>query len=311
MAIENEPGDATTGDERFAISAFEIASRTISLWLRRILEYIIVAGGLLLLYQLISTVVLMIASGSLISYIAFNGDILAVLNNLVSLTSSLTTFMVLVVIFSIGGMFVSAFVTGATIKLAYDDYGSPGNGSVGESFSFATSKVIKLIGINLLRGLIVGAFFIPTVFLMFIILSIPMTDPYLWMAQIQMYIGFLLLSLVILIIGIYVMIRLTPALAVGTIEDLGIVDSIKRAYRLSSHNFWHILGSMFLVVLGVALLGFIVLFVIGIFIPNLTLASTISGLVEVALFSAINMIYQTVLYRDLLAKSSVFEETYW
>ncbi|MCF2136175.1 MAG: hypothetical protein K9W43_02955 [Candidatus Thorarchaeota archaeon] len=311
MALENEPDGITTGEERFAISAYDIASRTLTLWLRRILEYIIVAGAILLLYQTISLIVIMVVTGSLPNFISFNGNVLDIVNHLLTLVSSVSAYSATVAFFSIGGLFVSAFVTGATIKFAYSDYGTPGNGTVRESLSFATSRMFKLIGIGLLRALITGAFFVPLVFVMFAIAAIPMTDPYVWMVQVQQYVSLLLLSIIILFIGVYVIIRLTPAMAVGTIEDLGVVDSVKRAYRLSGRNFWHILGGMILVWLGVALLNLVIMAIVSLFVPNFTLASSIGGLVGVALFSAIDMIFQTVLYRDLVARANVFEETYW
>ncbi len=313
MAIENEP--APTDDVSvFAISAFDITVRTMTVWLRRLLEFLVVVGITLGLVQIVGYVTFWIAYGSLnVNAPTANGEGFSIIIGIISniLSGSTITYLV-PILFSIVALIISPIVTGAGIKLAFDDYGNPGNGSVGESFGTGIERSVKLIAINLVVGLIVGAFFAPIVIVMLLMMGVLMgsTDPYVIINELTKLTGPFLASMIIAVFGIYIWIRFMPAMAVGTVEDLGVIDSVKRAYKLTSGNFWHVLGSMILIGLAVAIIQAVIsLMLVG--FTDLVTAAVISDLISVIILSPINIVFQAVLYKDLYARSVATQETYW
>jgi hypothetical protein len=114
------------------------------------------------------------------------------------------------------------------------------------------------------------------------------------------------------IVSLYFGIRLSPTSAVVVAEDLGAIDSVKRAWALTTGNFWHIFGGQILLGIAVAVIAFVVellLFPVLVYGQNVMLY--VLAIVSALLFSAINYVFAAVLYRDLESRSRVASKEYW
>jgi len=214
------------------------------------------------------------------------------------------------IVLTVFGMVVNAVIAGAGIKFALDDYGAH-QADVGTSLSFAFSRLSTMVVVQFLIALIVTGALAPGMFLL--LGAMAGIDPY---NPSPDALNMLLMALPLLLIGFvisfYVAIRLNPSSAVVVAEDLGAVDSIKRAWALTSGNFWHIFGGQIL--LGIALA--IISMVLEILLFPLVIYGPAAMLFFLALFSslifgAINFVFAAVLYRDLESRSAVISQEYW
>jgi hypothetical protein len=209
---------------------------------------------------------------------------------------------------------------GSVIKHALDDYGYHG-ADMGHSFSSATSRIFPLILsqllivlLNPLVGYTTGSLLLTN--MMTYSISIIYT-------QLDIYFSMIGIILLIGIVHLYLAVRLSPTVAILMAEDISLLDAMKRAFSLTTHDIWHILG-------GWIVIGIITTSVSGItnilLIPLLLLGA-ISGFTSTlytiyfsmiilsicisAIIGPIQFILQVVLFRDLQAREAMQTKDDW
>ncbi len=315
--MENDDGlglePSAPPEHDFTVSALDLVTRTLKVWVRKLPSYIVLVGLLGAAFSLLTFAVFYALYGlvafDLLIYVS--SDIINTLMGFALAEPMLAIEIIIIaVVLTIVGMVVNAVIAGAGIKFALDDYGAR-QADVGASLSFAFSRLSTMIVVQFLVALIVTGALAPG---MFLLLGA--------MAGIDLYnpspeaLSMVLMALPLLLIGgviaLYVGVRLNPSSAVVVAEDLGAVDSIKRAWGLTSGNFWHIFGGQILLGIAVAFISIgleILLFPLAFYGQAVTLylLAIISSLV----FGAISYIFAAVLYRDLESRSAVTSQEYW
>jgi hypothetical protein len=217
---------------------------------------------------------------------------------------------IIAIVLTVVRMIVNAVIAGGGIKFALDDYGSR-QADVRTSLSFAFSRLSTMIVAQFLLTLIVAGALAPGMYLFLgAFASIDPLNPSMEaLSAIMMALPFIFIGLVV---SLYFSIRLAPTNAVVIAEDLGAIDSLKRAWELTTGNFLHIFGGQIL--LGIAV-GVIALVPGWLLVPlvfyDLALVLYVSVLISSLLFIAINYVFAAVLYRDLESRSRVVSEEYW
>jgi membrane-anchored glycerophosphoryl diester phosphodiesterase (GDPDase) len=215
------------------------------------------------------------------------------------------TIVILSVAFGIVAFIVNAVLSGAAIKFALDDYGGQ-TANVGMSFSHAFGKITRIVTVQLIMTLIFSAITAPSLNLMMrglegidIYTYPPTIDP----EAMQL----LTMGAMLLMVGgifiLFITVKFAPALAIVVDTDLSAIDSLKKAWAITSGNFLHVLGGQILIGFAVGLLGMIITVPLGVFM-FLNPWALVAGTIFVALlFSAPSLIYIAVLYRDLMARA--------
>ncbi len=300
-------------EQDFTVSALDLVTRTLKVWVRKLPSYILIVGLLGVAFNLLQLAVFCALYGvlgfDLLVYVG--ADIIMTLLGFA--TSEIVTgigFIILAIVLTIVGMVVNAVIAGGGIKFALDDYGFH-QADVGTSLSFAFSRLSTMIVAQFLLALIVTGALAPGMYFLFGALAA--FDPYYpSMDAINMIMMAFPLILIGLIVALYFGIRLSPTSAVVIAEDLGAIDSLKRAWELTTGNFLHIFGGQIL--LGIAV-GVIALVPGWLLVPlvfyDLALVLYVSVLISSLLFSAINYVFAAVLYRDLESRSRVVSEEFW
>ncbi|MFX0108051.1 MAG: hypothetical protein ACFE7R_07195 [Candidatus Hodarchaeota archaeon] len=300
-----EPSKPPTGD--FVVGATGLVSRTLTVWSRNIVAYLIIFGVLNVIMIGLQFALLWMVFGAdafiLMQYVASDpmSFILSVFNLILLYPDPtiLSMFIPLAAIIMVISMVIVAIVAGATIKYAFDDYG-PRQADIGSSISYAISKAGAIIGAQLLVGAIGVAILAPAVLYLFTVTSY---------AELGTA---LLLFLVCIIVVLYVGVRLAPTIAVVIAEDRGPIDAIKRSWAITSGQFLHIFGGQIVLGIVVVILGLVLGLFIGVFSLMLgpfflLISSMISGLI----FGAITYVFQVVLYRDLEARHGETSQALW
>ncbi|MEE9540809.1 MAG: hypothetical protein V3V85_04855 [Candidatus Thorarchaeota archaeon] len=315
--MENDDGlglePSAPPEHDFTVSALDLVTRTLKVWVRKLPSYIVLVGLLGAAFSLLTFAVFYALYGlvafDLLIYVS--SDIINTLMGFALAEPMLAIEIIIIaVVLTIVGMVVNAVIAGAGIKFALDDYGAR-QADVGASLSFAFSRLSTMIVVQFLVALIVTGALAPG---MFLLLGA--------MAGIDLYnpspeaLSMVLMALPLLLIGgviaLYVGVRLNPSSAVVVAEDLGAVDSIKRAWGLTSGNFWHIFGGQILLGIAVAIISIvleILLFPLAFYGQAVMLY--ISAIISSLVFGAISYVFAAVLYRDLESRSAVTSQEYW
>lgn len=305
MAFEEDLGydPSQPVDQNFTLGATDIITKTISLWFRRIVQYIIIFGIISTVCVAISVVLLFTMFG-LIGTIA--ADPFSYLISFFMDPLSDLPLLVLSMGFAIIAFVLNAIISGAAIKFTLDEYGGNG-GDAGTSFSHSISRLLNIIVVQLILGFIIAIIMTPaTIFLTRAMAMIDISDPFnpiILPGAFEM----LMYAMVLLLIGgiflIYMNIRFTPTLAVVIDTDLSAIDSLKKSWELTSGNFFHIFGSYILFVLAVGVLGLIVNVALTFTFLPLAYTIVIESILTPLLFGALTYIFATVLYRDLHSRT--------
>lgn len=170
-----------------------------------------------------------------------------------------------------------------------------------EAFSFAGSRFGSLLVTSLIFELLIIAVGLPGVVLL--LMSTTTTDITILVGGTFAYLGGTIFTL-------FLQIRLYPASAVVIAEGKSSFAALKRAFELTSGEFWHVFG-------GQILLSLITL-MFTLFLPSLfdfffleAISDLIVSIISALLFSALSFIYQAVLYRDLNARKAVVKQEWW
>ena len=315
--MENDDGlglePSAPPEHDFEVSALDLVTRTLKVWVRKLPSYIVLVGLLGVAFSLLSFAVFYALYGmlafDLLVYVSSD-----IINTLMGFALAETTLavqiIIIAIVLSVVGMVVSAVIAGAGIKFALDDYGAH-QADVGTSLSFAFSRLSTMFVVQFLVALIVTGALAPGMFLL--LGAVAGLDPY---NPSPDALNMILMALPLLLIGgvvsFFVGIRLNPSSAVVVAEDLGVVDSIKRAWELTSGNFWHIFGGQLL--LGIAV--FILSLVLEILLAPIAFYGQavmlyISAIISSLIFGAISYVFAAVLYKDLEARSRVASQEFW
>ena len=315
--MENDEGlglePAAPPEQDFTVSALDLVTRTFKVWVRKLPSYILIVGLLGVAFSLLQ----LGAFYALYGLLAFDlllyasSDIITTFMGFVTAEPVLAIEIIIIaIVLSVVGMVVNAVIAGGGIKFALDDYGSH-QADVGTSLSFAFSRLSTMIVAQFILTLIISGPMAPGLFLT--LSSLAAIDPYNLSIEAlsAMLMGIAVLGIGF-IVSLYFGIRLSPTSAVVVAEDLGAIDSVKRAWTLTTGNFWHIFGGQILLGIAVAVIAFVVellLFPVLVYGQNVMLY--VLAIVSALLFSAINYVFAAVLYRDLESRSRVASKEYW
>jgi len=315
--MENDEGlglePAAPPEQDFTVSALDLVTRTFKVWVRKLPSYILIVGLIGVAFSLLQFAVFYAVYGTLafdlLLYVSTD-----IINTLLGLATAepfvAIEIVIIAIVLTVVGMIVNAVIAGGGIKFALDDYGSR-QADVRTSLSFAFSRLSTMIVAQFLLTLIVAGALAPGMYLFLgAFASIDPLNPSMEaLSAMMMALPFIFIGLVV---SLYFSIRLAPTNAVVIAEDLGAIDSLKRAWELTTGNFLHIFGGQIL--LGIAV-GVIALVPGWLLVPlvfyDLALVLYISVLISSLLFSAINYVFEAVLYRDLESRSRVVSEEYW
>jgi hypothetical protein len=288
----------------FTVSALDLVTRTFKLWFRKLPSYILIVGLLGVAFNLLHLAVFYALYGSLaFDLLAYVGP--DIITTLLRFATSETVigieFIILAIVLTVVGMVVNAVIAGGGIKFALDDYGFH-QADVETSLSFAFSRLSTMIVVQFLLASIVTVALAPSTFIM--------ADALATYDLNRMMTGFFFYSIGA-IVALYFVIRLSPTSAVVVAEDLGAIDSMKRAWKLTTGNFWHIFGGQILLGIALFVIGLVLGTLVSLAFYDVTLVLYISAFIILLLFGAIAYVFSVVLYRDLESRSRVVSQEYW
>jgi len=311
--MENDDGlglePSAPPEQDFTVSALGLVTRTLKVWVRKLPSYILIVGLIGVTFSLLQLAVFYALYGTLAFdlLIYVGADIINTLMGLfvTAPTAMAIEIIIIAIVLTVVGMVVNAVLAGGGIKFALDDYGSH-QADVGTSFSFAFSRLPTMIVAQFLLALIVSGASAPgTYFLFYALFSVDSSS-------LIMTLMALPLTWIGLIVSLYFSIRLSPTSAVVVAEDLGAIDSMKKAWKLTTGNFWHIFGGQIPLVIALVVIGLVVgmlLFPLAFYGQALVLY--VSALIYSLLFGAISYVFAAVLYKDLESRSGVVSQEFW
>ncbi len=322
MAFDEGPspeGPAQPNQQDFTVSWTGLVSRTFTLWGRKLAQYIAIVGLPIIIIAGIEAVTIWYFLGvaGLATFSAAPTSPFSLITSLIGFSGATVTLPYLAVQLgvSIISMIVFAFVAGACIKLALDNYGTPDKGSVGESMSTAVGKIVPLIVVQLITGGILILLEIPGLVVMSSVI-INLTDIY----AMQAVLGTLLMGMVLmyagLIIGLYITVRLAVAPALVIAEDKSAIGALKQSFSMAGGHFWHIFAGQILLGIVVGIIGIVITaFGLGFLLTGITTTALI-GLIVLAMIaqlltSPLNYIFGAVLYRDLTSRATIAGQEWW
>ncbi len=314
VEIGNDSGPAPEqpSGRDYSVGVAGLVSRTFSLWMRRLVSYVLIVGIVSVVMSAVSFVVLYALYGAA----AFNllelvfSDPLGLLVSIFSLTG-LTDIVLLVVIvaLSLVSILVGAVVGGGAIKFALQDYGNPGAGDVRSALSYGVSRAITLIAASFLQGLILAIPILPGLGIMLLsALAFDPADPSTWNS--------IALGGVVLLVGalvtLFLVVRLIPTIAVVVAEEeQSAFGAIKRAYQITGGAFWHTLGGVIIMAIAVFVVSLVLLVIVEAVAFVSPALALVGSLIVSLLLSPLNFIFQTVLYRDLESRAKEEEADWW
>lgn len=305
MAFEDGLGSDSSQqrEQNFTGSAYDLISRTITLWARKIIHYIIIVGIIGAACVTVSFLLLFSLYGAVNT---IGADPLSYLIGYFFSTTTDTGFVLLSLGFTIFAFILNAIIYGAAIKFSLDEYGGPG-GEVGSSFSHSFGRVLNFIIVQLILSFFVAILFIPASNLLFQAMDvIDISDPFnpIFPAG---SLEQLTLAMSILLVGgaflIYINVRFAPVLAVVIDTDLSPMESLKRAWELTSGNFFHVFGSYILLNVAVLILGIVISGGVSMLFLPLSYSLVIETIISALLISSLSFIFTVVLYRDLSSRT--------
>ena len=320
MAFDEGPspeGPAQPNQQDFTVSWTGLVSRTFTLWGRKLAQYIAIVGLPIIIIAGIEAVTVWYFLGvtGLAGFSAAPTSPFSLITTLIGYSGT-TTYLFVQLGVSIISMVVFAFVAGACIKLALDNYGTPDKGTVGESMSTAVGKIAPLIVVQLITGGILILLELPGLFMMSSILIIDPTD----IIALQSMLGTLLMGMVLmyagLIVGLYVTVRLAVAPALVIAEDKGAIGALKQSFSMAGGHFWHIFAGQFLLGIVVGIVSIVIgAFGLAFLVTGITMTAIIGivvfAMIAQLLTSPLSYIFGAVLYRDLTSRAAIAGQEWW
>ncbi|MFW9767738.1 MAG: hypothetical protein ACFFF9_06330 [Candidatus Thorarchaeota archaeon] len=291
-------------EQDFVLNATGLVSKTFGLWTRKFVQYIVLVGLVSVVTVFLSFIIVL----TLFSTIGvLPSDPFNYLFSIFALSTPPDfTYFALAIVFGTIVFIINAILSGAAIRFALDDY-SGQTAEIGASFSHSFGKIGRILAVQVIMTLIVSVVMGPSAALMMRALegiditnpAFPIIDP----EAIQyMMMGFGLFiggGIVVL----FIIVRFAPALAIVMDTDLSAIDSLKKAWELTSGNFLHVFGAQILLGIAIGLLSAIITIPTSFILYLDPLGSVLNAIFIGLLFSAPNLIYIAVLYRDLMARA--------
>jgi hypothetical protein len=302
MAFESDKGVPLERQKTYSknMSAIELWTTTIKVWVRNIIPYILLIGVIVVVLNAVEIFIaeFLFQNG----YIGLPSDILNYLSTLVevvmfpgTIALDLTTYLLVSFVFLLIGLIINAVLAGAGVKLAIDtlseDEGTLGK-SLGAAFSKAPGLILVLLVISLLNSVLLS---VPSVLLL---QGMVLEDLNLAVNGL----GFFVVSMVLVS---FITVRFQPVFGVVMTEDCSTSEALSRSFALTKGNFWHIV------------IGYILTFMVIFMVESLfgllsgTLASFYGDELGIALVTLISMLFtssmmyafQGVLYKDLVGQT--------
>jgi hypothetical protein len=306
LAFEDDLGHDASQPmaQDYTVSATGLVSRTISLWSRKLAQYIIIVGVINAAFVAIPFVLLLI----LFDIIGTLG--IDPINYVISLffleSSPELAFIAMSIGFATIAFVINAIISGAAIKFTLDEYGG-NRGEIGTSFSHSFGRTLTIIIVQLILSFLVAIVLTPATILATRALEmIDISDPFnpiippgaieLLMAAL----GFFVVGGIILI---YFQTRFAPTLAIVIDTDLSAFDSLKKSWKLTSGKFFHVFGSLILLNIAVLILGLIVDAGLTFTLWPESSLLVIESFISALLFSSLSLIFTAILYRDLMSRT--------
>ena len=151
-----------------------------------------------------------------------------------------------VLIFTVVGLFVTAFITAALARGATDVY-LGGEPTIGTTFRYAIRRVHSIVWVTFLGILTFLIAAVPIVAVALLVAAVPEAGPLLFFAVIG---G--------VILAILVFIRFTFGSIAVVVEDLRGKKALGRSWRLSKGSFWRIFGTLLLASILAGILTFVI-----------------------------------------------------
>ena len=304
MAFEDELGHDPSQPmaQNYTLSATGLVSRTISLWTRKLVQYIIIVGVLGAAFVAISFVLLFV----LFDAIGVLGtDPLSYMLSLFFVSLPDFTLIAVSLGFAIIAFVLNAIISGAAIKFTLDEY-SENRGDVGTSFSHSFGRILNIIIVQLILSFFVAIVLTPATILTTRAMDlIDISDPFNPIfppGSIELLMSAMGLFIVGGIFLIYIQVRFAPTLAIVIDTNLSAIDSLKRSWELTSGNLFHVFGGLILLNLAVVILGLIVSVGLAFTFLPVSYLLVIGSVVTALLFGSLNYIFTAVLYRDLTSR---------
>jgi hypothetical protein len=311
MELEPDYQEEVTHQKQhsFKVGVADLVSRPIALWYRKILSYIVLVGIVRATIFAVEAIFYWYYHPSIdawyfitpISQILEDMGYLSsftLMMDLIVIISGLDIFILISAILILAEIIMYAIFGGAVVKMALDDYGNPGAGDAGRSFSHAMSKKVNLILSQFIFAGLSLVIISPILVILtwFQISTESIFNP----TSFPLFFSFIPLMLFCGIILSYAAIRISPLTAVVVAEDKSPVEAIKRAYKLTEGQFWRVLGGQALLML---LLGGLSSVIWLIALPPLLSQGVwlfiVPMVIAVLILSPLGFIQQAVLYKDL------------
>jgi hypothetical protein len=210
------------------------------------------------------------------------------------------------IVFLVINMALQLLVTGTVIQHSADTHAGL-KPSIGQSFRFARTRVVSLLGATVLSTLITLSFLAaPFAVLGISLLGILVLfwNPFFWLVLIFAVLALSVASVVLLI---YVIVRLSvfaPAVVLG---GASAAASLRQSWKLVHGHFWRVFAIIIIIGLLVAAIGSLPLGLTMFFIflpisPLMSLVFTIIYAVVNACTMPLSPLAQTMLYEDLFAR---------
>ncbi len=305
MAFEDQFGSDPSQPmaQNYAVSASGLVSRTLSLWIHKLGQYIIIVG-------LIGAVGAAVSFALLFAFFNLIGVLSAdPINYLVGLLFEPSSNLTLIAVsfgYAIIIFVLNAIIGGAALKFSLDEYSGTG-GDIKASFSHSIGRTPSIIVVQLILSSLVAVVLTPATILTaraleMIDISDP-SNPIIQPGAMELLMSAMALFIVGGIILFYLQVRFVPTLAIIISTDLSAIDSLKRSWEITSGNFMHVFGGLILVNLVIIALGIVLSFGVSLTLLPDSYRYVIESIVTPLLFGAISYIFSVVLYKDLLARS--------
>lgn len=305
MAFEEDLGydPSQPHVEDYTLSATGLVSKTLSLWLRKFVQYVVMVGLVNVVLTLISFVVLSTLFGIIGILVT---DPISYVFSIFTLSSFPdTTRIAISITFAVIAFVIGAVLIGAAIKFALDDYAGQ-EAEIGMSFSHSFGKVARIVTVQLVMTFIVSIVLFPSLAMMTrAIDGVDISDPYnpiITQEAIQLMVMGSLLMIVGGIIVLYISARLYPTTAIVVDTDLSAIDALRKSWEITSGNVLHVIGAVMLMGIVTGLLGLLGLGIAAV-LPLNPYAMVIEVCITSLLFSALFPIFIAVLYRDLMSRT--------
>lgn len=296
----------------FIAGATELVSRTANLFSAEKGVYVLMIGTTQLLFNLFADLIFFSFYPLMRPlYTATIGiDPFSLLTSSLNLIGLPNTYVIWNLALTAAGIAVFAVLGGGAIKYALCNYRSSSKGSMRESLSFAADRAVTLITTQLVVAFLIFLTVSPIVFALLggLIVLYPIR-PYAYLGALVNIMPILLMCL---FVTAYISVRFAPVQAVVVAEGLNALNSIKRAWELTSGNSWHAFKGIFLLMMILGPIAVAMSFLALMLYFGVSMWTTIIPAAINQLFlSPLVYVFGAVLYQDLGARKAAQAGDWW